>query len=99
MRLQPLVQKEHRYRRELVTCSRVKRGLVPRGCLKEVRVTWEHLPCKLPSSSPSTCGPGSASCRGSSRGAAEDYMEVLEHSLGNPCVGGEDERGKKDLCD
>ena len=40
-----------------------------------------------------------ASCRGSSRGAAEDYVEVLEHSLGNPWVGGEDERGKKDLYD
>lgn len=64
----PGPERAQRYRRELVSCSRVQRGPVPRGCLKEARITWEHLPRKLPSSSPSTYGPGSASCRGSSRG-------------------------------
>lgn len=31
---------------DLFTCSKVQRDPVPRGCLKEVRVPWEHLPCQ-----------------------------------------------------
>ena len=31
---------------DLFTCSKVQRDPVPRGCLKEVRVPWEHLPCR-----------------------------------------------------
>lgn len=42
----PGPERAQRYPRELVTCSRVQRGPVPRGCLKEEQVTWQHLSCQ-----------------------------------------------------
>ena len=95
----PSPEGAQRYPRELLTCSRVQRGRVPRGCLKEEQVTQQHLPCQ--SALLITCYLWATLCllQGEQQGATEDYMEVLEHSLGNPWVGGEDERGKEDLCD
>lgn len=99
MWLQPLVQKEHRD-----TGGSWSPAAEPRGARYPEDACRKRRHLGTPSSQTALLitlhlWARLASCRGSSRGAAEDYMEVLEHSLGNPCVGGEEERGKKHLCD